>query len=60
MQYDLETCTEKRTAHWEHEPFTGQMIDSSSFGPSPKPWDVLVVPPNPYKVELQLVIKNSN
>jgi len=49
FKYELETCTEKRTAMWVHEPYTGQLIDSSNFGPSPKPWDVLVVPPNPYK-----------
>lgn len=35
---------------WVSEPFTGQVIDSVDRGPSPKPWDVLVVPPNPYKV----------
>ena len=23
LQYNLETCTEKRTAVWIHEPYTG-------------------------------------
>lgn len=55
-QYNLETCTEKRTAMWVHEPFTGQAIDSADRGPSPKPWDVLVVPPSPFK-EGQVVVE---
>jgi len=49
FKYELETCTERRTAIWEFEPYTGQLIDTSNFGASPKPWDVLVVPPNPYQ-----------
>lgn len=56
FHYNLETCTEKRTAVWIHEPYTGQVIDSADRGPSPKPWDVLVVPPNPYR-EGQIVVE---
>lgn len=55
LQYNLETCTEKRSAVWIHEPYTGQVIDTADQGPSPKPWDVLVVPPNPYKVIVSFV-----
>ena len=50
MQYEIETRTEKRTVVWAHEPYTGQLIDSSDEALVPKPWDVLVAPPNPYKV----------
>ena len=32
--------------------YIGQVIDTADRGPSPKPWDVLVMPPNPYKVKL--------
>ncbi|XP_077870107.1 protein SSUH2 homolog [Saccoglossus kowalevskii] len=45
FHYSLESYTEKRSTKWAYETYQGQVIDGSSNGTAPSPWDIEARPP---------------
>ncbi|XP_053325616.1 protein SSUH2 homolog [Spea bombifrons] len=48
-RYRLETFTESRACKWVTESYAGQLVDSSSYGTAPQPWDIPAHAPSLFK-----------
>lgn len=53
--YCLETYVETRTATWEQEPYTGQLVDSPANGTPCPPWNILCTPHDTFTNEIHLI-----